>query len=118
MKVQAFIHRHFSPSVNESPIGHAAALLAGITLAVAGGALVASVAFAPLGLVIGLLGVMLLSAGVAAHIPSPVTFTDAMDVVVGLAGAAIAMSWVVIAAAIAVGLALTALFEIFQWVVR
>jgi hypothetical protein len=32
MKVQQFVHRHYSASVGESPIGHAAAVLAGILL--------------------------------------------------------------------------------------
>ena len=115
MKVPAFIHRHFSPSVGESPMGHVVAVLAGLILAAAGGLLVASVVFAPLGLVIGLLGVMLLGAGVVGHIQSPVKFSDAMDAIVGFTGAAIAMTFILVAAAMALGLAFTALFAVVQW---
>jgi hypothetical protein len=118
MRLQEFAHRHYSASVGESPIAHAAAVLAGTTLIVGGVALVASVVFIPLGMVIGLLGLMLFGAGVVGHIQSPVTFSDAMDAVVGLTGAAIAMTFMLIGAAIVLGLAFTALFEIVQWVAR
>jgi hypothetical protein len=117
MKIQAFVHRHYSTSAGESPIAHAVAVLTGMTLVVAGIVLVASVVFAPLGMVIGLLGLMLLVAGVVGHIQSPVTFTDAMDAIVGLTGAAIAMTFMLVSGAIALGLAFTALFEVVQWVV-
>ena len=118
MTLQEFAHRHYSTSVGESPSAHAAAVLAGMTLIVGGVALVASVVFIPLGMVIGLLGLMLFGAGVVGHIQSPVTFSDAMDAVVGLTGAAIAMTFMLISAAIVLGLAFTALFEIVQWVAR
>ena len=118
MKVQAFIHRHYSTSVGESPIAHGTAVLAGITLIVAGVALVASVVFVPLGIVIGLLGLMLFGAGGVGHIQSPLTFTDAMDAIVGFTGAAIAMTFLLVSAAIAIGIGFTALFEIVQWVAR
>jgi hypothetical protein len=118
MKVQAFIHSHYSTSVGESPIAHVVAVLAGLTLIVAGVALVASVVFVPFGAVIGLLGLMLLGAGVMGHIQSPVTFSDAMDTIVGLTGAAIGMTFLLVSAAIAIGIGFTAFFEIVQWVAR
>jgi hypothetical protein len=118
MKVQAFIHDHYSTAVGESPIAHGVAVLAGMTLMVAGVALVASVVFVPLGAMIGLLGLMLLGAGVVGHIQSPVTFSEGMDAVVGLTGAAIALTFMLVSAAIALGLVFTALFEFVQWVAR
>jgi hypothetical protein len=118
MKVQAFIHQHYSTSVGESPIAHAVAVLAGITLTVASVALLATVVFVPLGAVIGLLGLMLLGAGVVGHLQSPITFTDAMDAIVGLTGAAIAMTFMLVSAAIVLGLAFAALFEVVQWIAR
>lgn len=118
MKVQEFFHHHYSASVGESPIAHAVAVLVGTGMIIAGIAFVASVVFIPLGTVIGLVGLMLLVAGVVGHIQSPVTFSDAMDAIVGLTGAAIAMTFMLVCAAIALGLAFTALFEVVQWVAR
>ena len=119
MNVQAFIRRHYSPDVGESPLGQAAAVLAGLTcMALGAGLVIASIVFAPLGTVIGLLGVMLLGGGVFAHIQSPFKLSDALDAVVGLTGAAIAMTFTLIIAAMAAGLVFTAIFEVVQWLVH
>jgi hypothetical protein len=118
MRLQEFAHRHYSASVGESPSAHAAAVLAGMTLIVGGVALVASVVFIPLGMVTGLLGLMLFGAGVVGHIQSPVKIGDALDAVVGLTGAAIGMTFMLIGAAMVLGLAFTALFAVVQWVAR
>ena len=62
-----------------------------------------SVVFLPAGIAIGLLGVLILGAGVFGHILSPLGFSDLMDAVIGLAGAAIAMTFTVAIFTFAVG---------------
>jgi hypothetical protein len=118
MKVHAFLQRHYSPELGESPIGHAAAILSGLTLMAVGGAMVATVVLVPLGTVFGLLGVMLLAGGVFAHIQSPLSLTDLLDTIVGLTGAAIAMTFSLTVLAMAAGLVFTALYAFVQWLGR
>jgi hypothetical protein len=118
MKVQAFLHRHYSPDLGESPIGHATAVLAGLTLMMIGGAMVATIVLVPLGFVLGLVGLMLLAGGVFAHIQGPLTFGDLLDTIVGLTGAAIAMTFSITVLAMAVGLTFTALYAFVQWLGR
>lgn len=118
MNVQAFVRRHYSPDVGESPVGHVAAVLAGLAcIALGAGLMIASIVFAPLGTVIGLLGMMLLAGGIFAHIQSPFKLSDALDAAVGLTGAAIAMTFSLIIAAMVLGLAVTAIFGVLQWLV-
>jgi hypothetical protein len=45
----------------------------------------------------------------------PATFSEAMDLMVGVAGAAIAMMFAAVGAVMVIGLAFTAAFEIVQW---
>jgi hypothetical protein len=116
MKVQEFVHRHYSASVGESPIGHAAAVVAGILLMGVAAALAASIVLVPLATVIGVVSVMLLGTGLVGHIESGVTFDAALDAVVGLTGAAIALTFALAISAIALGFAFTALFEVAQWI--
>lgn len=118
MKVHSFLHNHYSPALGESPIGHAAAVLSGLTLIAMGGVMVAAVVLVPLGTVLGLLGVMLVAGGVFAHIQSPLKFTDLLDTVVGLTGAAIAMTFSLAVLAMAAGLVFTALYALVQWLGR
>ena len=118
MKVHAFLYNRYSPDLGESPIGHAAAVLSGLTLIAIGGVMVATVVLVPLGTVLGLLGVMLLAGGVFAHIQSPLTLTDLLDTVVGLTGAAIAMTFSLTVLAMATGLVFTALYAFVQWLGR
>ena len=54
-----------------------------------GGGLIASVALVQLGVPIGMLGLLILGLGIFGHIQSPLTFSDLMDSVIGLTGAAI-----------------------------
>jgi hypothetical protein len=115
MKIQAFLYRHYSPVLGESPVGHAAAVLAGLTLLAIGAAMVATVVLVPLGTVFSLIGVMLLGAGVFAHIQSPLKLSDLLDTIVGLTGAAIAMTFSLTVLAMAAGLVLTALYAFVQW---
>jgi hypothetical protein len=115
MPVQDFIHRHYSPAVGESPTGHAIAVLAGLALIAVGAALIVSVVFLPAGIAIGLLGVVILGAGVFSHIMSPLTFADLMDAVVGLSGAAITLTFVIAVAAIVAGFGVTVLVSFFRW---
>ena len=115
MTVQNFIHRHYSSAVGESPAGHAIAILAGLGLIAIGGGLVASVVFLPAGIAIGILGVLMLGAGLFAHIMSPLTFTDLMDTMVGLSGAAITLTIAIAIAAIVAGFGLTVVVSLFRW---
>lgn len=117
MSVRAFIHRHYSPDVGESPVVHAFAVLAGLVLMTIGAALTASLILLPLGSVIGLVGVMLFGAGVWAHIQSPLRLRDLMDTIVTLTSAAIAGTFALAILAAAMGLGLTVVFEIIQWVI-
>ena len=113
--VRDFIHRHYSPAAGESPAGHAIAVLAGLLLIAVGAALVVSIVFVPAGLAIGVLGILILGAGIFAHIMSPLTFSDLMDTVVGLSGAAITLTIVLVIAAIATGFGITVLVSLFRW---
>lgn len=117
MTVQDFIHRHYSQAVGESPAGHAIAVVAGLALVVIATALVVSVVFMPAGVVIGVLGVLILGAGVFAHIMSPLTFGDLMDAVVGLSGAAITLTFVIAVIAVVAGFSVTVLVSLFRWLV-
>ena len=118
MTVQDFIHRHYSPALGESPTGHAIAIVAGLGLTVIGGGLIASIVFLPAGIAIAVLGVLLLGAGVFAHITSPLRFSDLMDAVIGLSGAAITLTFAVAIAAIAAGFAITVLVSFFRWLIN
>jgi hypothetical protein len=113
--VRDFIHRHYSPTVGESPVGHAIAVLAGLLLIAVGAALVVSIVFVPAGLAIGALGILILGAGIFAHIMSPLTFSDLMDTMIGLSGAAITLTIVLAIAAIAAGFGITVLVSFFRW---
>jgi hypothetical protein len=117
MRAHAFLHHHFSPLAGESPVGHAAAIVVGLTLALIGAMLIASVVVIPVGIVFVVLGLMLLGVGVFAHIASPFKLNDLLDTIVGLTGAAIATTFSLMVAAIAAGLALTALYAIVQWLI-
>jgi len=116
--VQPILQRYISPEVGESPIGHAAVVLVGLLIMIAGVALVASVVFLPAGVAIGILGLLVFGAGVFAHIQSPLKLRDLMDAIVTLTGAAIAGTFALAVLAAAVGLTVTALVAFFQWVIR
>src|SRR5687768_10275001 len=116
MPFQEFIHRHYSPAVGESPTGHAIAILAGLALIAIGAALIVSVVFLPAGLAIGVLGVLILGAGVFSHIMSPLTFADLMDAVVGLSGAAITLTFAIAVAAIVAGFGVSVFVSFLRWV--
>lgn len=118
MRVQAFLHRHYSPDLGESAVGHAAAVLGGVILMAVGAALIATIVLVPLGSVLGLVGVMLFASGAFAHIRGPLKFSNLLDTIVGLTGAAIAMTFSFAVLAMAVGLIFTALFAFGQWLGR
>ena len=115
MRAQDFIHRHYSTAVGESPAGHAVAVLAGLLLIAIGAALVVSVVFLPAGIAIGVLGALILGAGVFAHILSPLTFTDLIDATIGLSGAAITLTLAIVIATFVTGFAITVLVSLFRW---
>jgi hypothetical protein len=117
MTVQNFIHRHYSPAFGESPTGHAIAILAGLALIVIGGALVMSIVLLPAGIAIGALGLLVLGAGVFAHITSPLTFTDLMDAVVGLSGAAITLTFAIAIVAVVAGFGISVVVTVFEWLI-
>jgi hypothetical protein len=110
-----FIHRHYSAAVGESPAGHAVAVLAGLVLIAIGAALVMSVVFLPAGIAISVLGVLILGAGVFAHILSPLTFADLMDAVIGLSGAAITLTFAIVIVTFVAGFGITVLVSLFRW---
>jgi len=115
MTVQEFFHRHYSPAVGESPTGHAVAVLAGLALIVIGAALVVSVVFMPAGIAIGVLGILILGAGIFAHIVSPLTFAELMDAVIGLSGAAITVTIAIAIMAVVAGFGITVFVSFFRW---
>jgi hypothetical protein len=116
MKGHTFVHTHYSPELGESPTGHAAAILGGLVLMAAGIGLVFTVALMPVGLVVGLLGLFIFGAGVFGHIRSPLKLKDLLETIVGLAGAAIGMTFTLAIAAFVVGFAVTVLVLLFGWV--
>ncbi|RPI57625.1 MAG: hypothetical protein EHM55_01180 [Acidobacteria bacterium] len=115
MTVQEFFHRHYSPAVGESPTGHAVAVLAGLALIVIGAALVVSVVFMPAGIAIGVLGILILGAGIFAHIVSPLTLAELMDAVIGLSGAAITVTIAIAIMAVVAGFGITVFVSFFRW---
>ena len=115
MTVQDFIHRHYSPAVGESPGGHAIAVLAGLVLVAVGAALVVSIVFLPAGIAIGGLGILVFGGGIFGHIMRPLTFSDLMDTVIGLSGAAITLTLVVATAAIVAGFCLSVIVSLVWW---
>ena len=115
MTVQSFIYRHYSPGVGESPTGHAVAVLAGLALIAIGAALIVTIVFLPAGIAIGVLGVLILRAGLFAHILSPLTFSDLMDTAIGLSGAAITLTFAILVATFVAGFGITVLVSLFRW---
>ena len=115
MSVQSFVRRHYSRNAGESPIGHATAILGGLTLVAIGAGLIASVVFIPVGVTLSILGLLILGGGIFAHIQSPLKFSELMDTVVGLAGAAIALTFVIAAAAMGIGFGVAVLVSVFRW---
>lgn len=115
MTVQDFIHRHYSRAVGESPVGHAVAVMSGLALTTMGGALVMSIVLIQPGVAIGILGMLILGAGLFAHITSPLTFADLLDTVVGLSGVAITLTLVIAIVTFLVGFSVTVFVSLFQW---
>ena len=116
MKAHSFVHDHYSTEVGESPAGHAAAILGGLVMMVAGLGLALTVALLPVGLVVGLLGLFIFGAGAYGHIRSPLRFNDLMDTIVGLAGAAIALTFTLAIATFVMGIVGTVLWLLFGWI--
>jgi hypothetical protein len=116
MKPLTFVHDHYSPEAGESPLGHAAAILAGLAMLLVGVALALTVAVLPVGVVVGLLGLLIFGGGVFGHIGSPLTFKDLMDTIIGLAGAAIGLTFTLAIAAFVAGFVGTVLVLLFGWI--
>jgi hypothetical protein len=117
MNVQTFIHRHYSLRAGESPIGHAAAVLVGLALIAIGAALVATLVWHQIGVALGILGILVLGAGVFGHIQTPLKIKDLLDTVVGLAGAAITLTFALAVAAFVIGFTATVAVLVVQWLV-
>jgi hypothetical protein len=115
MGVRAFFHRHYSARVGESPAGHAIAILVGMAMMAAGLTLVLKVVFLPVGTVIGLLGAFFFAEGVFAHIKRPLRFRDFVDAVVGLSGAAIALTFALAVVFFLVTFGAGTFAAIFEW---
>jgi hypothetical protein len=117
MNLQAFIQRHYSRAMGESPVGHALAVAVGLVLVVIGTALVVSIVWIPAGVVIGIAGVLALIGGIWGHITDP-KMEDLADSMVKLTGAAIALTFGLTVAAIVIGFLLTVMVSSFQWLAR
>jgi len=116
--VHTFVHDHYSPGADESPVGHAIAVLTGLLFIAVGAVLAYPLVLLPIASVVELAGLMLLGGGLFAHVRSPLTFHDLLDDIVSLAGAAIAGTFALTVVAIATGLVGTAVFEIVEWLVH
>ena len=117
MKAQTFAHNHYF-AAGESPTGHAAAVLGGLAMMAAGLGLVLKVALLPVGVAIGLLGMLILTGGVVGHIRRPLKPRALMDAVVGLAAAAVGMTITLAIATFVVGFAATVLVLLFGGIRR
>ncbi len=115
MSAHMFLRRHYSPNAGESPTGHAVAVLAGLTLMAIGGGLIASVALVQVGVPIGMLGLLILGMGIFGHIRGPLKFSDLMDTVIGLTGAAIAATFTIAVTVMAVVFLLSVLVSVVRW---
>jgi hypothetical protein len=115
MSVHTFLHRHYSSQVGESPAGHAIAIITGAALVAVGIVLALSVAFLPIGTVVGLLGVFLLVEGVLAHIERPLKLSDLLDAMIGLAGAAIALTFALAVAVFLVSFGAGTIAGVIEW---
>jgi hypothetical protein len=113
MKAHTFVPDHYSPDVGESPTGHAMATLGGLVLMAAGVGLVFTVAMLPVGVVVGLLGLLIFGAGVYGHISRPLKMKDLMETIVSLAGMAIGLTFTLAIAAFVTGFAFTVLVLLF-----
>ena len=118
MKAPPLIYRFWSPRRGESPAGHVIAILAGSALVIFGMSLAAAVAFFPAGVALTLLGFLILGAGVFAHIRSPLKWGDLLETAVGLAGAAIAMTFALVAAAFLLAMGMGIIGSFFEWARR
>ena len=116
MRVHAFLHRHYSPQVGESPAGHAIAIVTGGTMMAVGLGLAWSVVFLPVGAVIGFLGLFILGEGVFAHIERPLKIRDLVDAAIGLAGAAIALTFALAIVLFLVSFGAGTFAAIIEWV--
>ena len=114
MSIRSYLRQHYSTTAGESPVGHAAAILAGLALVIIGGGLIASVVFAPLGMPTTVLGLFVLAGGLFAHIQSPLSAKDLVDTVIGLSGAAIAATFAIVVAAMVVGFGATLIVTFFR----
>jgi hypothetical protein len=92
MKANSFFYRHYF-AAGESLSVHAAAVMVGVMMMIAGLVLAATVALLPVGVMVGLLGLFIFGGGVFGHIQRPVRFGDLVDTVLSLAGAAIGMTF-------------------------
>jgi len=114
MKANSFINRHYFAG-NESLTTHAAAVAVGVAMMIAGLALTATVAFLPVGVVIGILGLLIFGGGIFAHIQRPVKFHDLLDATVSLAGAAIAMTFGLAIALFLVAFSISIIGALVTW---
>jgi hypothetical protein len=115
MRVSAFLHRHYSAQVGESPTGHALAIVVGVAMMAAGLGLVLNVVFLPVGTVIGLLGLFIFAEGAFAHIARPLKIRDLVDAVIGLSGAAIALTFALAVAFFLVTFGAGTFAAILEW---
>jgi hypothetical protein len=114
MNIRGFLRQHYSTAAGESPVGHAATILAGLALVIIGIGLIASVAFAPIGTTTMVLGLLILAGGLFAHIQSPLSVKDLVDTVIGLSGAAIAATFAIVVAAMVIGFGATLVVSFFR----
>ena len=114
MKATSFLYRHYLVD-GESLTTHAAAVMIGSVMIVAGVVLVSTVALMPVGVVVGVLGLFILGGGTFAHIQRPVKFRDLVDAVVSLAGAAISITFTLAVLLFVGALGVSAISLIAEW---
>src|SRR5689334_9817559 len=114
MKADSFIARHYLVA-GESLTTHAAAVLTGLVMMLVGGAIAMTVALFPVGVVVGLLGLLILGGGIFAHIQSPVTVHEMVDTVISLAGMAIGMTFTLAVVLFLIAMSVSVVWLIAGW---
>jgi hypothetical protein len=116
MKAQTFVHDHYSQEAGESPVGHASAVVGGLAITLVGIGFLLTVAMLPIGVVVVLLGLLIFGAGLFGHIRSPLGFKDLLETIVGLASAAIGMTFTLAIAVFIMGFVGTVLVLLLGWI--
>jgi|SRR5581483_7092540 len=115
MTAHTFVHDHYSADVGESPTGHAVAILAGLLLILIAIGLAMTIAFLPVAVTVGLLGLFMMGIGVVGHIRGPLKAADLLEMTVNLAGMAISLTFTLAVALMVIGFVATIVVLIIDW---